>query len=421
MKLAFETWLDAKNYSNDVNKLFKESIICYKNQAYRASLLFSYIGFLTIIKENILNANQPASFTPADWADIRTKITDDDWWEKHVANLLLYPSAGAVVIALKPELKDQAIYWKNRRNDCAHYKNNEINASHTEAFWSFLKSNINKMTVEGGINSLLNKFIDHFDPSKTPRGADFSHLISEIDSTVQTAEMHGFLQSLRRVINMRSFDHEELAVFKSMLDLCSDPTKETLIRFLKEGDYDLKFLSKYPNKVVDLNYTREQIRNHWHDRLKRVDHPVNRYAVYAGMLATNTIPPEEINEANKMMFEHFDRIHNATIPREDDIELLKTNGFYDAIYQVAFIEKNLQPYLWVNSKYDLIIFYIENYPIDDEIVRNVCSMLTSTNPSQWFRTALVATFANKPEKKAEFNTIAVSHSIVVPDIICLTD
>ena len=77
MKLAIEQWIDENTFSLNVLDLFKESTICYKNSAYRASLLLSYLGFLTIIKDKLNTSKKPDSFNEVDW---RNKIRAINNW-----------------------------------------------------------------------------------------------------------------------------------------------------------------------------------------------------------------------------------------------------------------------------------------------------------------------------------------------------
>jgi hypothetical protein len=82
MKLPFEEWVIQKQFSNNVSKLFDEAFICYKNGAYRAALLFSYISFLTILKEIIIKSTKPVSIPQGRWDDIIDKLQSDNTWEK---------------------------------------------------------------------------------------------------------------------------------------------------------------------------------------------------------------------------------------------------------------------------------------------------------------------------------------------------
>jgi hypothetical protein len=48
-----ENWVNnkIKDYSDDSYNLLTEAILCYKIKAYRASFLFSYLGFFKYVKE----------------------------------------------------------------------------------------------------------------------------------------------------------------------------------------------------------------------------------------------------------------------------------------------------------------------------------------------------------------------------------
>jgi len=84
MKLPIEQWSDEKRFSEKVNKLIQESVICYKHGAFRASLLFSYLAFITFLKETIIQSKKPDSIPQRRWDNIQNELQDDDKWEKRV-------------------------------------------------------------------------------------------------------------------------------------------------------------------------------------------------------------------------------------------------------------------------------------------------------------------------------------------------
>ena len=59
MNLKIEKWIIDQKLSKKVTPLFDEAIKSYKASAYKAALLFSYLGFMTILKERIINAQLP--------------------------------------------------------------------------------------------------------------------------------------------------------------------------------------------------------------------------------------------------------------------------------------------------------------------------------------------------------------------------
>lgn len=417
MKLHIESWVEEKGYSTNIKGLFSESVICYRNGAYRASLIFSYIGFLTIIKETIIKSQRPSTFIEAEWLAIIAKLNNDDTWEKEVFEVLI--KATKPIFPLNEDLRLQLRYWKDRRNDCAHFKQNEIESHHTEAFWSFIKSNLPKMTVEGGAESLLNKFEAHFDETKTPSGEDFAYLVKEIENSVLITELHYFFKKLKFRIDSTRFWHSDsdaAKVYCKILDITNHKIQESLVDYLKQEERDIKFLNSFPEKVLQLNYSTADIRTLWKERIYDSALSINPFNIYSGLLRNNLIPSGQISEANRELFNSFSQSTNRKLPEGKDIETLKANGFFDTVFKIAIEEKDLSKYSWVNEKCDLIISFIENYPLNLKTVKSICEMAERTNFSQWLVKALQDTFANSPDLKTEFHKIATSNSIKIPTV-----
>jgi len=413
MKLIIENWVSEKGYSNNISQLFNESVICYRNGAYRASLIFSYIGFLTIIKETIVRSKFPTSFTEPEWNALITKINNDDLWEKEVYEALI--RTNKPIFHIDEDLRLQIRYWKDRRNDCAHFKNNKIESHHTESFWSFIISNIPKMTVEGGINTLLKKFDEHFNDTKTPPGSDYNHLIREIENSVLNSELPDFFSMLSQCISYRSWGSTDIQdVYCKILDLTSPRIHESLIRYLKEDNRDLIFLGVHPEKITQLNYSHTDIRLMWKSRFNVIKTDYNPFNIFCGMLKNDMIPIEQIDEANRLLINCFSQSNFHKLPEKGDIETLKSKGFFDSLFENAIEERKLTDYKWVNDKCDLIIELIINVPLTEKTVVCICNMAISQFPSQWLVKAIVFIFNRCPDIKKEFHRIALAEGISIP-------
>lgn len=415
MRLPIENWIQEKGYTTNVRKLFNESVTCYRNGAYRASLIFSYIGFLTIIKETLIKAKRPSAFAESEWNSIIHNINKDDLWEKEVYEALIRTSKP--IFPLNDDLRNQLKYWKDRRNDCAHFKNNEIESHHTESFWSFIKSNVPKMTVEGGMETLLNKFEIHFDETKTPPNSDYTHLVKEIESSVLKTELQDFFKKLKARIAGRwgwHFNSDVINVYCKILDTSSSNIQESLLEFLKEEDRDLKFLDVFPNKVNQMNYLPTEIRNLWKVRINANKNICNPFSIYCGLLINSMIPKEEIEEANRELFYGFSQTNSYKFPDEKDIDVLIANNFFDAVFNIAIKEEGLKNYKWVNNKCDLIALFVQNYPLNVETVKSIYEMADSSYPSQWLVRELKNLFSNQPDLKKDFNDIATTNGIRIP-------
>lgn len=201
MILPFENWVNRNSsLSEDSRTLFTESIVCYKSAAYRAALLLSYLGFMTCLKERVLNATIPTPFPAGEWDSLMQKLRNEDLWENCTFDLTQRKEAlnddksikKVPVFNISESQREEIKYWKNKRNECAHNKRSIIIPGHVEIFWTFLKSNLSKITVEGGMESLIQKISKHYDVNFTPSGKDVSPLILEIETAVTKEQLHGF-------------------------------------------------------------------------------------------------------------------------------------------------------------------------------------------------------------------------------------
>ena len=234
MILDIENWVGEQRYPNKIKKLFTESVMCYRTGAHRASLLFSYIGFLTIIRENLIASAAPEGFTEEEWENLLSAIRTNDLWEGSVYDALM--RSEKPIFELSEDIKLQIKYWNDRKNDCTLY-NNGIEGHHTLSFWSFVKSHVSKMTVEGGQASLLKKFNAHFDPIQTRPNKDYGYLVSQISESVLPKKYHEFFEKLEANIAGDRWwgGFEESAnVYAKIFDVCDATIQESLVKYLKK-------------------------------------------------------------------------------------------------------------------------------------------------------------------------------------------
>jgi len=413
MKIQFEAWINAPTKSPNVTILFEESIKSFKSSAYRASLLFSYLGLFTLIKEQIIKSTKPSAIPQSRWDSIIQKLQNDDLWEKTVFDEIV--NSSSPIFNIDDDLRQQIKYWKDRRNDCAHFKDNEIEFHHTESFWSFIKSNLSKITIEGGMESLLNKFVQHFNPTFTPPDADFSDLVQEIESAVNTNDLAEFWkQLLFRIDEYGLLFHNETnisKIFKRVFEISSERVKDNLSEYLKSKNRDLSIIIIYPELISYFKYSSAEIRSIWRNRIFNSEHTA--FTVYAALLRNSLIPANEIKEANEYV---FDLLKGPSPKNEEDHFALASNGFGDTIFEVAIATKRLNDwYTWVNPRADILAYYVEKYPLKKETVEVICEMYTRDKYSFWLGERLENLFKEKNDKKIEFHQIANTNGLTIPD------
>ncbi|MGJ1292520.1 hypothetical protein [Sphingobacterium multivorum] len=307
MKLRIENWIENNNFSEDVNVLFTDAVTCYKARANRASLLFSYLAFLTILKERIIEGTKPNLFPQGEWDKLISKLQNEDLWEANVFDATQQQEKidqatkqriKDPIFSLNDNLRLQIKYWKDRRNDCAHYKDNIIDTFHIENFWAFMESNMSKITIEGGMQSLINKIYKHFDPTITPPDKDITPLIQEVEYSVERSKLKHFWETL---LNNGEWDFDlskrKQELISKSLEVNKDFVNDSLIAIVKANKFYLKdFLSNHTDKVLRFNFNEEEVRKFWKTQLPSCN---NILGLYTSFLRNGLIPQNEIAEANR--------------------------------------------------------------------------------------------------------------------------
>lgn len=411
-----ENWVDSKikNYSNDSYNLFKEAILCYNIKAYRASLLFSYLGFFKYIKELLNKSKKPASFDQGRWDAILRKIKLEDKWEEEIFNSL--NNSTNPVFNIKDNIRTQIKFWKDRRNDCAHAKDNIINHHHVEIFWTFLKSNLSKITIEGGKQNLLNKFDDHFDTTKTSRFESYSSLIHEIENSIEVTEIDDFIKKLDNVVLNRTLETSKVyEVFDKTLSICFSVNyiKDAVINHLKSTSKDLDFLSCFPSNFNTLNYSPQDIRGIWNTKIYSTRHSYVKDKIFGVILANVSLSNDDIKDCIELYIEKFDQSGFKNLSKEQYIRnLLGNNFFLDKMYSLYFEQDRLADldYRIINKQADLIGLYIEKCNLNENIVRTLS--LTFQNGTPNFLTHSLRSVLNSNiPLKTKFKEICEANNI----------
>lgn len=419
MKLKIESWIESNMFSDDVNMLLNDSVICYKAGANRASLLFSYLGFLTILKERMLNATRPALFPESHWTAITRNLRNEDSWEKAIfeatqmresfTNDVPKVKSRDAIFAMNENLRIQILYWKDRRNDCAHFKHNAIEGHHVDSFWSFIQSSLPKMTVEGGMQTLITKILNHFNPILTAPDADYTPLVKEIENATESFKLKEFWEKL---LTMGEYDFElgtsRKSVINKSFEINDSKTNDALLEILTEKSYLRKdFLNTYPEKLVYFNLNPQDVRKFWNTEINQMHNPLSVYAV---MLRNNMIPQGEITEAHGVI---ISKLRKYEVTPTEHLEL-QSNKFFESFKELVFNSNRFEEYLWVNERADLIAAILKHYPLDLEVVNRICYVYGLSTNSQWLLERFNNLFLPGADVTTKFQEIITQNAIVVP-------
>ncbi|MBW4850932.1 MAG: hypothetical protein KZY73_03195 [Bacillaceae bacterium] len=373
MKIPFLNWTEEQNFSDEAKSLFNESGECYKASAYRAALLFSFLGFQTVLKDRILESRTPKNYQSGEWSQLQNTLLEDDSWDATVIKIV--NNKKKPIFSLNDDLINQYMYWKNRRNDCAHAKGNEIGDAHVEAYWLFLKSNSMKFRVNGSKEYILEQIKEFYDPNITAPNASINPLVSQIPHSIDRKDLQIFFQDLKDITADKNFndftllDSNKSSVWFALLDLDYYPKEIIKFLILDENDsYAIELIDLNPNYVKNFQGESSFIRSMWNKFCS-----ANDYRILLNLIKNNLIPPEELDECYTHMFNNvdsdlFSKKSNWEPFNELELEILKGTNFFNLFYTQAFKENRISgDFNWGNRNRYLVTKYIEEFQMDYDI------------------------------------------------------
>lgn len=397
MKLEFEKWLALQNISEAIEDTFQEAVSCYKASAYRAALLLSYVGFLSILRNRILSTNVPPSgISAATWDRIIDGVKDDDKWESTVFDVTQRRSPNSV-FDVSHDIRQQVLYWKNRRNDCAHSKRNKISNAHVEAFWQFVQSNLPKFVVRESRDSLINRIRRHFDRSITPAGKDSGYLVEQIPDAVEPNDVPAFLDEVYTILESAFFIslEEKRDFFARLLSLKIIATQ--VVNFLKsEEDLLVEILRANPNYLLLFAEDAQFVRRLWYRHLfsqKRDD-----IHLYCSLLRNRLIPSDQVEEAHRWVIMRMP----DSWPSGECFQLLEQTAFFDIFRDIVFTGEMLaDSFGWANYHTDTVVKYLEHFGLDADIASSLWRIFSKENYPYDLRDALDSMFSKNSDVKDE--------------------
>ncbi len=424
MHFAFEDWISSQKISETPMGLFEEGIACYKASAFRASLLLSYLGFQTVVRDRMLMSKCPSGITGAQWNGIIDKLGDDDKWDAQIYDAIQTKSPGAI-FKLSEDVRNQTTFWKNRRNDCAHSKRNEIDYCHVESFWLFVKSNLAKFVVSGSKEGLLNDIRTHFDRSLTATGTDCSFILEQIPDAVEADELMGFFRSMYQILGELAADPshallDDALVFVNRIFALRDPAVvERLVEFLKTEELlIIALLRRNPERLLYFANDESFIRKLWYDRLFRPKGQ-NDFPLYCSLLRNNSIPKNQLDEAHRRVIS----LLRHSIPTDECIQTLEASGFFGIFKDQAFMESGglISEFGWANGNCDLVVLYLERYGIDSNVAYGLGGAFAWEHHPWHLRKAINAFLFHNPDKRREFLNVFTQNQIGIPEYLDLRE
>jgi hypothetical protein len=399
---------------------FEEAVTCYKANANRAALLFSYLGFNLTLRSRILAAARPEDVPEGEWKNqIQANLKKESSWDKTVFDCV--NRTNRRVFDIPDDVRRQVEYWKDRRNDCAHYKRNEISAAHVESFWGFVRSQLNHIVPHGSRADALNRIQDFFDRSITPPDTPIEPLVRRIAESVRARERTDFFDDVYSVFTddkgrlLGSERRNLTTLYGAILDSSDDSLRDALLEHLSAHPRSLVLvLRARPKRVSALNGRSTLIRKLWRKHLFSGDS--DDLALFSWFLRSGLVPDSQVGEA----IDHvIPRLRSST-PSDDTVQELRNVNFWSQFEAYGFERTKIDDFDWGKPNADLIRWYVANHPISEEMARAIVTVGQPPYPFEVHR-VMCELFEESSDKLTEFREVCNEHDIRVPDGIFSAD
>ncbi|MCK4783554.1 MAG: hypothetical protein KAV87_07380 [Desulfobacteraceae bacterium] len=415
MILALEKWLEEQKISSEANSCFRESFVCYRAGAYKAALLFSYLGFMNVIHDRILASPCPAGVPAGQWTTIQANMRRAETWDKAAFDAT-QQQRPAPIFMVTDDLRRQITFWKDRRNDCAHSKDNKITPAYVEALHAFIESNLNKFAVNGSRTEMARRIQEYYDPGITPPSSNIEPIIYDIPHAVLQDEIPSFLADLSAEFDaarnpvevmLGTVSVNKLHFLNAVFQHGTPILTAACIDFLLADDgLLLAFLRAHPDKVIILNGKPEKVRKLWHDYL--FTGAENDFPVIASMLRGRLIPPEQNDECMR----HLILIGTAAVPNEIDNSTMEEHGFYRQLEDFLVNTHQFSQFEWANKCKALVIKHIADHPLSEQLARAIYQNYDLGYHPWHMASHLNDLFRTNAAKRDEYIALSTAH----PDI-----
>lgn len=379
--------------------ILNDAIRCYRNGIARPALMLSYIAFIQAVRDNLLKSDMPKGFNEPRWKACMSKLRQENAWDEQVISCIKCRD-NPPYFELTNSLRDDVCYWRNRRNDCAHYKDSEITLSHVAAFWVFIMDNYNKFTPIGSLMQSVNDYKRHYNVSITPKGTSTEVIFKRLCLAIKTED--DLLLFLKETDSCMEYEEQAQLLHDLLMD---ERHKAKVISLLTGKLKRVKmYLALKPADVsVILGNNPEMTRKFWYEDFMLFASSAN---VYVEMLRAKMIPQGEIKESLDMFLKHEYKRNAFYLDNPEDFNVLKENGLYD-----IFIEEYLSKDFVCNNpgekchKTDFYISLIQRGGISDKLIKVLSESIKGTFPYKLENRLKCEIFKEEKNKKQYLDSI----------------
>lgn len=388
MRHPFERWLAEQDLSEEARSLLNEGVDAFMTNAFRAAFIMSYLGFMTVLRDRLLRADMPEGFTRSRWSTKIAKIRNSETWDGEVFTCVQQKTPD--VFSLPEDLRLQVQFYKDRRNDCAHGKQNGMGYELVETFWSFVRHNLGRFVVNGSQAAIVEELRRHFDARLTRPGAPTRPIVERMRSALDPTNYSAFVQEVFDLLPIRRNAGRiiptveaqySMALLDEMMNLGLQSLTTEIVEVLKRRDAIGALLRFHPERVYLLSGDAQQIRALWQDATFLGSEGGQR--AYVSMLIQGLIPSEEVPESMEALVSGL----RGALPSPEHLAVLDGHGFREAFEKLILFdgESNtvglMDRFTWTRepNNCQLIIEFLNTYGLTDAAVRGIAHTFHVSN------------------------------------------
>jgi len=371
MRIEFEEWLAGRKLQQETLDLFQESFSCFRVRAYRGALLFSYLAFLHYAKAKLIRATRPVEAVERVWDKSQKELRDPLKWEEAAYRALTQTQPFSFFVH-NADFRQQIEYWRDRRNDAAHGREYPIGAAHVEMFWSFARTALPRLVINGGKEGLVDRLRKHYDPRFTRPGLPVTPIVEAIPESLRPTDYQEFIGESLELLRDRDEDfwmlNDELLEFLDAVFLVQDSRLHEALMdgLVADSELLLRVCLSQPSIACQLGDRPETVRRLWYELLPFSsvgDYPDKTsaaLAVVVKLIRSGIIPSEERDECVRHVIFALDEGEPRRgwgAPMED----FDAIGFTDWLREEVFERRDVG---WLANNLYFALDYAEEKGVD---------------------------------------------------------
>lgn len=395
------------NIDSVCNEILKESELCYRNCAYRGALLFAFSAFLTAIRKKVVDSGKPSAVVQGEWDNLLVNLYDDDKMEKEVLKII-NDSTGKY-FSISPALKQEVEYWKNKRNVCAHWKQDIIDADIAGGFYSFFLRNVYKFSLKSSIETAIDELRSVYDISKTRPGTSPDNAINRLKYSIKQQEYATFFEQFEQKFNYGLVDKHFIEISDGIMRIGEDSFRESMIDKIRlDCEWAAKLLNAHPRWLHSIFHTEQE----FIVCIGRSSNPEDIMDLYAVLKSKNFTTGLSAKKVFDIILDKKKYVDPKNAAIIDDLFW----GYFKE--KIATRPLIFSEYMWVNERADFIHQILVSKSPDQEIVNALINGYSQQTNSQW----LLERFSKKTaENRAFFQAFqSIAATMTIPGNIQTT-